>query len=955
MINIPSIRITVPKTAAAMIARHHLLAAFQNSPQKITYIHAGAGYGKTTLLSQIAGGAANAVWLSLDGEDDIFTFVNELCAAVQQTFPAYDFAPSEYLPFAGKDNFISMLAGALICSMENIPQDFILVLDDIHTTENAGIRQLLAGLMKYAPRNARLCLGSREAPWADLLPLKVRGELLELTQKALAFTREEAAAMLGFDDSSLYEAAEGWPLAVGSFKVLLESGMAVGDIPAYGNEALYTYLFRECVGSLNPGLADFLKQSACFDELDPQLLNEVLNIKNARLMLENLAARNIFTAQTGGGFYRYHTLFRNSLLKDGDASGKALLLEKAARYYFERKQYAMAARYAINAGDCGFLANIILACYRDYIKAGSYNELRIWFRVLDDACTAFSPGLLVAKGAYLSTIGNFVEAKACLAAAIPLLDPGDKERYVEAMVHQARVLRNFVSFGESNRLLDELLTKLADPVSELTYNVVMEKLYNLCWDSRVNEALALARHLIEKCATAGNLKVMGWFDRYLSAIYFFAGNMKQSVAHYEKSLALGEEDLKYLGVHSTAIYAAKAYQMLGDRERSLAVITEELRRLRSTGNFEELWSGYLLAAEIHYQNAFIDRSNGGNTSFEAAVKYFSLADEFAPLYRKTEFQRQWAKLQRQTSCLIFTDGPQEDTVREIFESLAAAGAYLKNCILARLMGYFSAIADYPNAVRCAAMCVAAGEEAGMMLHATLAYGILAKAAIEMKDEAKATKLTGRYLKLCADNGIYEYFRMRKAYDPVLAFAYDNGIEPEITRWLMEFASFTPKKVYIDALGGFAAFRDKERLIPLKLRRKKERELLAFLLSAGERGATKEQIYSAIWWESESENVKNLIAVNLTSIKNELGRAGLEKSIVCRKGRYFICREEIECDTDLLAKAYGDFRQNATPAQAKKLLSLYQGEYLAGFEALWAEPLRIRYREIYEEARRLITR
>jgi hypothetical protein len=345
--------------------------------------------------------------------------------------------------------------------------------------------------------------------------------------------------------------------------------------------------------------------------------------------------------------------------------------------------------------------------------------------------------------------------------------------------------------------------------------------------------------------------------------------------------------------------------------------------------------------------------NGGSKSFEAAVKYFTLADEFAPLYRKTEFQMHWAKIQRQVSSLIFTDAPKEDTVREIFENLADAGAYLKSCILARLMGYFSAISDYQNAVKCAGMCIEVGESAGMMLHATLAYGILAKAAIEMKDDEKAAKLTGRYLKLCSDNGIYEYFRMRKAYDPVLAFAYDNGIEPEITRRLMEFASFTPKKVYIDTLGGFAVFQDKERLIPIKLRRKKERELLAFLLDAGERGATKEQIYNAIWWESESENVKNLIAVNLTSIKNELGRAGLEKSIVCYESRYFICRDDIECDIDLLEKAYGDFKKNATAAQAKKLLSLYKGEYLAGFEALWAEPLRIRYRDIYEEARHAV--
>jgi LuxR family maltose regulon positive regulatory protein len=84
-------------------------------------------------LSQIANSVANSAWLSLNGEDDIFTFVNTLCEAIKQSFPEFDFTASEYLPFSGKDNFVSMIAGAFICGIENIPKDFVLVLDDVHT------------------------------------------------------------------------------------------------------------------------------------------------------------------------------------------------------------------------------------------------------------------------------------------------------------------------------------------------------------------------------------------------------------------------------------------------------------------------------------------------------------------------------------------------------------------------------------------------------------------------------------------------------------------------------------------------------------------------------------------------------------------------------------------------------------------------------------------------------
>jgi len=106
-----------------------------------------------------------------------------------------------------------------------------------------------------------------------------------------------------------------------------------------------------------------------------------------------------------------------------------------------------------------------------------------------------------------------------------------------------------------------------------------------------------------------------WFERYLCTIQFFAGKIKESVCYYEKSLELPTDGLNYLGMHSTGIYAAMAYQMLGDRSRSLSVLSEEPQRLRNTGNYEEIWAGYLLAAEIYCQNTFIDKMNDENASY----------------------------------------------------------------------------------------------------------------------------------------------------------------------------------------------------------------------------------------------------------------------------------------------------------------------------------------------------
>jgi LuxR family maltose regulon positive regulatory protein len=413
MFNVPSARIRVPKTAGGDIVRRSLIDTVLNNPKKLAYIHAGAGFGKTTLLAQIANSAPNAVWLSLDGEDDILTFANSLSEAIKQTFLGFDFSPSEYLPFSGKDNFISILAVALICAIETIPADFVLVLDDVHAIEEAEVTKFITYLFRFPPKNARICLGSRVAPWNDLMPLRIRGEITELTQKELAFTKEETAEIIEFNDPSIYATTEGWPLAVRSFKVLLENGVSLSDIPAYGSEALYAYLLHECIDNLPGELVDFLKQSACFDEPDAPMLDAVLNKKNTRFILESMVSRNIFTIKSGGGFYRYHSLFQKSLQETMDKPQKLLLRQKAARYYYEKQQYSKSAQYALDLKDNQLLEKIILACYRDYIKAGNFNELRIWFQALPDQITELNPRILVAKGVFLSVVGNFVQAKAC--------------------------------------------------------------------------------------------------------------------------------------------------------------------------------------------------------------------------------------------------------------------------------------------------------------------------------------------------------------------------------------------------------------------------------------------------------------------------------------------------------------------------------------------------------------
>ena len=240
-----------------------------------------------------------------------------------------------------------------------------------------------------------------------------------------------------------------------------------------------------------------------------------------------------------------------------------------------------------------------------------------------------------------------------------------------------------------------------------------------------------------------------------------------------------------------------------------------------------------------------------------------------------------------------------------------------------------------------------------MMIPTIAYGLLTGAAISAKDHAGADRLAARYLKrylkLCSENGIYDYFKIRGLYGSILQFALEHGIESDFAQKMMAFAGYKTKKVYISTFGGLNIYLYKDRQKPLKMRSKKERELLAFLLDAGRAGVTKEQIYNAIWSETESDNVKKLIGVNLAHIKRDLASLGVQDLIINHQNHYRICRGEIQCDYELFEEAAEKFRLHNSNEAAQKILSLYKGEYLADFEAFWATGNRIRYHEIYKQA------
>jgi ATP/maltotriose-dependent transcriptional regulator MalT len=219
------------ESVAGTVGRPRLTALLDEGVQRrLLTVVADAGFGKSTLLSSWATQRPCA-WHTVRAEDgSLAAMVSALVTALRPQVPALETLPAELLSPRGPDAdaeqqtralaYAALLADALA---ENLDDDLVLVLDDLHELDPAApATKLIEGLVRTAPPSLHLVVASRSPMPFGIDRLRGRGQVLEIDATALAFTVPETLAVLekvlgeGTEElaESLQSAVQGWPAAV---------------------------------------------------------------------------------------------------------------------------------------------------------------------------------------------------------------------------------------------------------------------------------------------------------------------------------------------------------------------------------------------------------------------------------------------------------------------------------------------------------------------------------------------------------------------------------------------------------------------------------------------------------------------------------------------------------------------------------------------------------------------
>ena len=372
---------TLPRPPSSLVGRKRLLNALDAVLEhRVLLCSASAGTGKTTLLSTWAAQSRHQVaWLSLDESDnEPARFWASIIAALKRCGPSLsplgDLALA--MVYAAQPPPLSVVLTTLISDIERCSGEIILILDDYHVIKDCSIQDAMLFLLDHLPANLHLVLSCHVDPALPLARWRLRGQMVEIREADLRFTREEADSFLrdgmklpiAEEAVALLEArTEGWiaglQLAALSLRQHPNPTAAAQNFTG-SQRFILDYVQEEILLRQPLAVQDFLFHIAILDRMNAALCQVVTGEPSSQEMLEALERNNLFVIPLDEQrqWYRLHSLFREVLLTRLQATEPErveYLHQCAARWYAKEGYIHEAVAHALAAKDDTLAASVL--------------------------------------------------------------------------------------------------------------------------------------------------------------------------------------------------------------------------------------------------------------------------------------------------------------------------------------------------------------------------------------------------------------------------------------------------------------------------------------------------------------------------------------------------------------------------------------------------------------------
>ena len=572
-------KILVPRRRPDTVRRARLLDMLRRGRGgELAALRAPAGFGKTTLLVDLAHEASGSVcWLSLDEWDrDTATFLQYLRLSVLRRFGSAG-AKSARALSAGDPR---LLLGELTSQIASHDEDTWIFLDDFHCLEGS---EKVLGLLDYftqrLPPNCRLFLASRTHPaLPSLARLRLEGRVLELGPAELAFTADEikqyysSARGQGISHEEaqrILNSTQGWPAGV----ALFTDPAMLGEERQETSIPLSEYLAAEIFDRLPERLRRFLLWTSVFDSLEVSGCDAILHEHGAERLLEDLERQNVPTMRVQGAVaeYKVHPLFRDFLrnklrLESPDVYRR--LNEDAGAWQADRGRASEAIWHFTQAQDWDQVTTLILEEAPRAYKLGRWHTVVSWLEVIPS---------------------NELQARPQLR------------------LWEARILVRLGQADEALRVINETVGDLRESNTVIVAELETIRGMALRVKGDVAWALSSCQRAVDLAARANApIEVLAEARKQLGQVLFIKGSFSEAAHEFRSVLDIYEQrgDIEETAFVNCCL--GSALGSLGKLAESAAHLEQARRQWRKVGNVKELSWALNNLAMTYYRIGQVD-------------------------------------------------------------------------------------------------------------------------------------------------------------------------------------------------------------------------------------------------------------------------------------------------------------------------------------------------------------
>ena len=386
-------RTTIPVLPSNHLTRKSLVSNFKLPVPGTTLVSAPAGYGKTSLVTEVVlNQRLKVIWYNISENRDRQDFNRHLIQAIRNVIP--NFAP--WFTVDNKD-YARDLAVKVCNELGQIKEEFILVIDNSRVYEEKDDR-FSNHLFDILPQNVHIIGIRRATPAHSYSRFASDSNFTIYGPSDLRFTKDEVKNILsihGLDinDEEIIKTAElanGWPAAVQMIAHNLSRGRKMEDfakIMASDNEPL-KWLVSQVLSSLKSDEKEVLVLLSAVHSFDSEIASIILEDKYKKNEINSFALDGLFFEQANNPerTYIFNVLMGEALYNElhNYPEKKREVHSRLSKYFEKTKQHLQAAEHALSAGEVERVQHLIQEAGRQLVSHGEGQELIRWSKFVGD-------------------------------------------------------------------------------------------------------------------------------------------------------------------------------------------------------------------------------------------------------------------------------------------------------------------------------------------------------------------------------------------------------------------------------------------------------------------------------------------------------------------------------------------------------------------------------------------